>query len=610
MVQILTPINKSKMTVGEKRFINLLQTHLDDEYICWFDLPINNRHLRFPDILLLHKNLGLLCLEVKDWKKSNFMGINAKYIQMLFNGNVVSHILPHLQARDCLFPVINKLQNDPLLIQKSGNYQGHLKCPWGFGGVMTYWKKSSLTRELENIINTEYYFFEEDLSSDLSRETFIKKLTSMMPYQFNENLTQQDIDRIRAHLFPEIKIEQRELFHNEEDIIKVMDYIQEKEARSIGDGHRVIHGVAGSGKTVLLKHRAKVLSNLYPNKKILVICYNKSLAKSLKQYFSESNIEVYHFHGWCEKIKYTAPIVKNFLDLKKKEDNTQYINFLSRAICRAIEKGLIIQGQYAAVLIDEGHDFSPEWLKALAKMPDPAHNQLLLLYDDAQSIYKNNRGLKFSLSSVGINARGRTKILHKNYRNSQEISLFADAFLHRFIPINETVDIDDIPLCSSIASGKKTGSIPKFKVFNSLADEINAVIKQIKIWQSQKISCRDIAVLFPPSQSELKIVNKIRNALQNSNIAYSFIKEDFFTKDKDRDCIALSTIHSSKGLEFPCVILFGIGSIDLNNNTHDYPRLLYVGITRAKEKLWISATGHNLYVSTLQNITQHDNKLS
>ena len=36
-----------------------------------------------------------------------------------------------------------------------------------------------------------------------------------------------------------------------------MDLQQEKLARSVGDGHRVIHGVAGSGKNMILGYRAE-----------------------------------------------------------------------------------------------------------------------------------------------------------------------------------------------------------------------------------------------------------------------------------------------------------------------------------------------------------------
>ena len=44
------------------------------------------------------------------------------------------------------------------------------------------------------------------------------------------------------------------------DIIRVMDIQQEQLARSMGEGHRVIHGVAGSGKTMILGYRAQYLA--------------------------------------------------------------------------------------------------------------------------------------------------------------------------------------------------------------------------------------------------------------------------------------------------------------------------------------------------------------
>jgi superfamily I DNA and RNA helicase len=39
-----------------------------------------------------------------------------------------------------------------------------------------------------------------------------------------------------------------------------MDLQQEHLARSLGDGHRVIHGVAGSGKTMILAYRCQHLA--------------------------------------------------------------------------------------------------------------------------------------------------------------------------------------------------------------------------------------------------------------------------------------------------------------------------------------------------------------
>lgn len=111
----------------------------------------------------------------------------------------------------------------------------------------------------------------------------------MFNYQFPQKLSVPQIDRIRAHLFPEIRIgnvagdlfaepadgEQKPV--DVPDIIKVMDMQQEQLARSFGEGHRVVHGVAGSGKTLILGFRCWYLAQTQ-SKPILVLCYNISLA--------------------------------------------------------------------------------------------------------------------------------------------------------------------------------------------------------------------------------------------------------------------------------------------------------------------------------------------
>ena len=80
------------------------------------------------------------------------------------------------------------------------------------------------------------------------------------------------------------------------------------------------------------------------------------------------------------------------------------------------------------MLVDEGHDFEPEWLKLVAQMVHPETNSLLVLYDDAQSINRRKARLGFSFADVGIQARGRTTILRMNYRNTAQIMAVACEF--------------------------------------------------------------------------------------------------------------------------------------------------------------------------------------
>lgn len=67
------------------------------------------------------------------------------------------------------------------------------------------------------------------------------------------------------------------------------------------------------------------------------------------------------------------------------------------------------------------------------------------------------------------------------------------------------------------------------------------------------------------------------------------------TLDKRADRITLMTLHSSKGLEFKCVFITGLedGILPLYRATQqpeieEERRLLYVGMTRAEERLFLS----------------------
>ena len=62
--------------------------------------------------------------------------------------------------------------------------------------------------------------------------------------------------------------------------------------------------------------------------------------------------------------------------------------------------------------------------------------------------------------------------------------------------------------------------------------------------------------------------------------------------------VMLMTLHGSKGLEFPAVFIYGAreGNIPLENekrpaDEEEERRLLYVGMTRAKEELILTCSG-------------------
>lgn len=74
----------------------------------------------------------------------------------------------------------------------------------------------------------------------------------------------------------------------------------EKKPAARNEGHHLLHGVAGSGKTVVLICRARHLLARHPNWRILVVCYNRVLADYLRGVIgAHERLEVLHFHRWC-----------------------------------------------------------------------------------------------------------------------------------------------------------------------------------------------------------------------------------------------------------------------------------------------------------------------
>lgn len=67
----------------------------------------------------------------------------------------------------------------------------------------------------------------------------------------------------------------------------------------------IINGVAGSGKTLILLYRLRLLYHLYPNKRFLVLTHNRPWNRDMEGRFarlegrSPKNIEWRTFNGWC-----------------------------------------------------------------------------------------------------------------------------------------------------------------------------------------------------------------------------------------------------------------------------------------------------------------------
>jgi len=612
MAQLIPNLNTClpRMTAGEKRLARRLEALLDDDYLVWYDIPVGRKN-RYPDFIILHPARGLLFLEVKDWKLENIKKISKNRVELLTNNGKVTTPNPIEQVRQCAYQVINMLEADSQLVAQQGDYKGKLKFPYGYGAVFTHINQSQLNKALGSdgmsVLPDHLVLCKDEIPENIDPESFQQQLWNMFNVTFNQKLSLPEIDRIRWHLFPELRLAvQGDLFIEVDDegedktasipeLIKLMDLQQEQLSRNLGTGHRVIHGVAGSGKTMILGFRALQLAQTM-SKPILVLCFNVSLAARLRHYVAEKNVEdkvqVYHFHDWC------GLQIKTY-HCQVPDGDAPYFERQVLAVIDGVEKSQIPRAQYGAVLIDEGHDFEPEWLKLVTQMVDPDTDSILLLYDDAQSIYKKNHSLDFSLSSVGIKARGRTTILKLNYRNTREILDFAYKFAKEFIS-EEDSDDDHIPVIAPESAGG-TGPAPVFRLFEQDDEEFDYILRCIKKWLVEGHLPNEIAVIVPKKDA----ASSISERLNNAGIANLCLidKKSKAAYNPNMPRITVLTIHSSKGLEFETVVLSDVDKIQfVAKELVDQVRLMYVGMTRAKSQLLITASGDNVFTERMVDL--------
>ncbi|HCV79221.1 MAG TPA: DNA helicase II, partial [Pseudomonas sp.] len=301
-------------TPGERRFAERLEKLLEDDYLCWSNVPLGPRS-RYPDFVVLHPRRGVLVLEVKDWKLDTLASITPNEVRLYTQDGLKTQTNPFLQARVCVLEVTSVLKKDPLLRQgRTSPRPGELIMPWGWGVVLTRINRRQFEQaNLDAVLDPQRVICQDEMTEAADSETFQQRLWNMFPHVFPCALSLPQIDRVRYHLFPEVRVNSQPgqfgLFDAADaplpSLIKVMDLQQEQLARSLGDGHRVIHGAAGSGKTMILGYRCAHLAKVSV-KPILVLCYNKSLAGRLRQVIEQKGlgerVVVQNFHAWCAEM--------------------------------------------------------------------------------------------------------------------------------------------------------------------------------------------------------------------------------------------------------------------------------------------------------------------
>ncbi|CAN5800191.1 NERD domain-containing protein/DEAD/DEAH box helicase [soil metagenome] len=605
----------SRATQGEKRTYALLRDALPDHFHTWYEPDIRGRH---PDFTVLADDFGLLLLEVKGWYAGQIARVNDHEVELhrteAGQVQVEVHKNPNRQVREYVFALMDELARPEyaILHNLDGEHRGKLGFPCGHGVILTNISREQLAEaELSAFFPPERALCRDELTelARASDRAVIRRLKQLFPAPFPfEPLTEDQSRTIKGVLHKEVIVRRRPATPASVPggqgllpgaiALDVLDAQQEQLARSMDGGHHVVFGIAGSGKTVLLLARARLFIERDPAARVLVLCYNKALAAFLADQLAGDpktrKIEVRNFHSWAAR--------KTGLRLRDDEPFDDYEARVVGAMLRGLDQYPDSE-KYDAILIDEGHDFAPDWFRiASGMLRGGAEGDLLIGLDAAQSLYGRSRS--FTWKSVGVQAQGRSRRLSRNYRNTKPILEFAWQVAQSLVR-DEGGSETHVRVLPEKAS--RQGPIPRYKGCATVLEEQTLIVRLVAEFRSLGLADREIAVLYPRRERD-RIEALCRRLREDFEVCWVSNESDPAggVRSIARAGVRLLTIHSSKGLEFPAVI---VSAVDLLPNPMEPDEvrdsnLLYVGLTRAIDHLAVTWSGRSRFTDRILRSTK------
>ena len=251
-----------------------------------------------------------------------------------------------------------------------------------------------------------------------------------------------------------------------------------------------------------------------------------------------------------------------------------------------------VEEKYTHIIVDETQDLTRVQLEFIKMLySDRSYSSMLFVSDTAQSIYPEAWLVKGrSFTSIGLDMTGKSTSLSKSYRTTMQIAYAA----YSLIEDDKNILEDDNFVKPSLID--KQGVYPVYRNFKNKVSEAEYIAETIKNELKDKYDYKDIAII-----SKLKNQLKdIKVFLEKKNIPYRELESNE-ELDFNEDCVKLLTMHCAKGLQFKSVIIAGLNdkiipSRNFENEFEDSDfvesidrRLLYVGMTRATEELFLSS---------------------
>jgi hypothetical protein len=658
MADIVPDVLPRSATAGERR-VHALLRRLPDDCVVYYEPMVRDR---CPDFVVIAPDLGLLVIEVKGWRAHDIVAADTHSVQVRYQGRMVRHRHPLRQAREYMFALMDRCRIHPAitpLLSPDGFFENRFLFPFGHCAVLTNISDAQLNRHPGGDLSVLF-----PAHSVLSRDVLLAweacpgatdLIDALRPcfaqrWPFSK-LNERQVDALRAIIHPEIVLElpldytvpsggadaapsdatlrvaevagdsltgpQRTYDSHARQVptaeLRTLDLCQENHARAIGDGHRILSGVAGSGKTLILIARARLVSARNPAARFLVLCYNMVLASFLRAKLLDcANICVSHFDEWA---------AANHVRRRWSEEDES----LGERLLESLTSGVAPDARrFEGVLVDEAQDLEPSWFRcALAALRDPEHGDLLIVGDGNQRVYRRGR---VSWKSLGISAAGRTISerfrLDVNYRNSREIALLARQFASASQP-SVMGDEDTMPARPLLpeSCGRAAGFRPLLFRETDRAGECRRVVALVRDllaghWNGQSLRRplrpEQIGILYRclRREDQALFAEFLVDLAQAAPVCWLNAKDDPEARTRVCDsAVKVQTIHAAKGLQYRAVILLWAGDLPYlpSASWHDKAaerRLFYVALTRAEDFLALTAplTSHASFLGEVASL--------
>jgi hypothetical protein len=220
--------------------------------------------------------------------------------------------------------------------------------------------------------------------------------------------------------------------------------------------------------------------------------------------------------------------------------------------------------------VDESQDLCAADLKALKLM---THRGLVCAGDTGQSIY----GVGSPYRRAGVDIVGRSRVLHTSFRSTVPVHEVTEAY-RKLSGLEE----DD----AAATTAFREGPAPELYMAPTREELARLLLRKAALFIDRLGYDPENLTVLAPTRTDLATIGDM---LGHAGYQHANIRDDDFSF-KQRRTIRLSTLHSSKGLDFAVVLLYlpALGPrTDYDEKSGDTltRNLIYVAMTRAMDNL-------------------------